>query len=368
MPRIWRVIPGLVWRDHRDAISKAKRLTTFIGLTVSAVLGRLCLSLDKLIDRRSVDVQIREPVFIIGNARSGTTLLHRLMAGDTNRFVTFRMWELFCPALCQKRFVRWFVSRTEAFAPGVYSRLVEWESRQLSDLKRLNPVGINKTQEDELLLLPFFATPTLAVAFPYLQELTELEDFDGLPQDEKRAVLSLYRECVKRQLAFQGENRTFLSKNPTFVGKLRAVLDEFPDARIIYPKRDPMEAIPSLLAMLREAWKLMNFDEQEMIRASQAVVDGCIKDYRYAPEVLSTLPADRFIVVKFEEFTSDPANAIRGIYEHFGWPVSDEYDHWLTQESPKPDPSRASRRRRLEDLGIDQASVEAKIASLATNR
>ncbi len=371
MPRIWRRMPGLIWNDHRSAAMKTRRFGIFVGLTLGGVLGRICLLLDKLFDRKCDQVEIREPVFIVGNARSGTTLLHRLLTGDEERFVTFRGWELLCPSLLQKRAVRFGVECLRYVAPSLLERLVEWEARQLPDLKRLNPLGINETQEDELLLIQYFSTPGLAVAFPYMEQLKELEYFDDLPQEDQDAVLSLYRDCVKRQLAFhdeQGEGRTFLSKNPAFVGKLRAILEAFPDARIIYPRRDPLESLPSILVMLREAWKLTNFDEQEVGRASQAVIDGCIKDYFYATEVLETLPADRFAVVEFEEFTANPAQAVRRIYQHFGWPLDEGYDRWLTQESPKPDSSIATRRRRLEDFGFDEAEIAAKLALAASNQ
>jgi hypothetical protein len=359
-------MPRLIWNDHRDAPATARRFGTYIGMTISALVSRLCLALDGWIDPRVGEVEIREPVFIIGNARSGTTLLHRLMAGDSDRFVTFKAWELFSPALCQKRLLSWTMDTLQRRAPRLVARLEQWESRQLLDLKRLNPVGINETQEDELLLIPFFATPSLAVAFPYMQELRDLEYFDDLPRHERSAVLSLYRDCVKRQLAFHGGGHTFLSKNPSFVGKLRSLLEEFPDARIIYPRRDPLQTIPSLLAMLREAWKLTGFDELEMKRASEAIVDGCVKDYFYATQVLRQLPSERFVIVEFEEFTSDPAHGVRQIYEHFGWSASEEYAQWLQRESPKPDLSIPSRRRRLEDFGIDQASVEAQIAKASS--
>jgi hypothetical protein len=370
MPHIWRQIPGLVWNDHRSASQKVRRFGIFIGLTLGGALGRVCLLLDKLFDRECDRVEIREPVFIVGNARSGTTLLHRLLTGDEERFVTFKGWELFCPSLLQKRAVRFAVEALRYVSPKLLERMAEWEARQMPDLKRLNPLGINETQEDELLLIQYFATPGLAVAFPYMQELNELEYFDDLPSEHQDAVLSLYRECVTRQLAFHDERReglTFLSKNPAFVGKLRALLEQFPDARFIYPRRDPLESLPSILAMLREAWKLTNFDEREMELASQAVIDGCIKDYFYATEVLEELPADRFAVVEFEAFTADPARTVRGIYRHFGWTLDEDYGRWLTEAAPKPDSSIPTRRRRLEDFGFDEDVIAARIASAASN-
>ena len=48
---------------------------------------------------------IREPVFVIGHARSGTTHLHDLLYRDERRFSSFLMYELVWPALIPKHLV-----------------------------------------------------------------------------------------------------------------------------------------------------------------------------------------------------------------------------------------------------------------------
>ena len=357
MPRVWRRLPSLILGDARGPTVKARRLAIFAGLTLGALVARLGLLLDRLLLRDGTGPSIEAPVFIVGNARSGTTLLTRLLAGDEERFATFRLWELFCPSLSQKRAVAGAMRLFSRLAPRALARLEAWEERQLPELRKLNPVGVNKTQEDELLLIQFFASPTLAVAFPYMDELKELEYFDDLPETERRAVLSLYRQCVAAQLAFHGSDRTFLSKNPSFVGKLRSILEEFPDARIIYPVRDPEASIPSLLKMMQMIWRGMGFDADEIERASRAVADGCVKDYRYAMEVLGELDPARYATVAFEEFVADPAAAVRDLYDHFGWQRSAAYDAWLDREAPEPDPTKKLGRSSLEDFGLDPETL-----------
>jgi hypothetical protein len=44
-------------------------------------------------------INIKEPVFIISNPRSGTTLLHRLMCHDDERFVHIRLYHTIISAI-----------------------------------------------------------------------------------------------------------------------------------------------------------------------------------------------------------------------------------------------------------------------------
>ena len=49
--------------------------------------------------------KISQPIFIIGHARSGTTLMHRLMSADGDKFNDFLYWEMFFPSLTEKKLI-----------------------------------------------------------------------------------------------------------------------------------------------------------------------------------------------------------------------------------------------------------------------
>jgi hypothetical protein len=68
----------------------------------------------------------------------------------------------------------------------------------------MHPIGINKAEEDDFLLLIPFASATLTVLFPYLEELTELVEFDYRPAPIRKRIMQFYRECVSRQLYLHG--------------------------------------------------------------------------------------------------------------------------------------------------------------------
>mgnify|MGYP001813969927 CR=1 FL=1 len=71
------------------------------------LIHRIALRLDDWMYPSLRHVRITKPLFIVGLPRSGTTLLHRLIAGDRSVFTTMPLWELLlAPAACEKRFLR----------------------------------------------------------------------------------------------------------------------------------------------------------------------------------------------------------------------------------------------------------------------
>ena len=87
------------------------------------VVHAICFALDPILFPGLRRVQVRKPVFVIGHARSGTTLLHRLMSRD-ERFSAFLLYELFLPSLLQKKVVRAVASADRRFLGGALEKRV----------------------------------------------------------------------------------------------------------------------------------------------------------------------------------------------------------------------------------------------------
>ena len=63
---------------------------------------------------------------------------------------------------------------------------------------------------------------------------------DKKPPQQRRRVMNTFKECVRRQLYINGGNKTHLSKNPFYSGRVASILETFPDARIVVNMRDPL--------------------------------------------------------------------------------------------------------------------------------
>ncbi len=333
-------------------------------LTFWAFMNAICLQIDRLLFPGCRRVAIEKPVFIIGNARSGTTLFHRLLCGDETRFVYFRTWEILFPSLVQKKILRGLFTGIRRLFPGSFARLVAWEERQLTSLKQQHPIGINKAEEDEFLLLIPFASATLTVLFPYVEELTELVTFDWRPAPIRKRIMRFYRECVSRQLCFHGGDRALLSKNPTFVMKIQSLVEEFPDAKFVYLVRNPFETIPSLLKLMQTIWLGLGLDSDHIESTTRELADGCMRDYNYAVETLSKLADDRYAIVTYTDLVGDPKATVEKVYDRLNLSVSPDFEQRLTAERSRQKRYHSSNVYSLSEFGLSEAELFEKLSEI----
>jgi hypothetical protein len=349
-----------------------KRLAIHIGLlgtlSIWSLVNAVFLGLDRIFYPRFEQEQIEKPVFIVGNARSGTTFLHRVLCGDEQRFVHFRTWELLCPSLLQKKLIRGAMSALQRFFPGAFARLVAWEERQFPELKKQHPIGINKPEEDELLMLMSFSSVMLAVLFPYFAELPDIMCFERRPEADRKRLLQFYRRCVQRKLyedggvGAYGTPRTLLSKNPGFVSKMRDLAVEFPDAKFIYLVRNPFETVPSVLKLLRTVWEGLGLDDARIEAATQGLLEGCIRDYFYALEVLDELPPERRAIVQYADLVADPKATVEQVYERLELTISPEFEERLAAERTRQKKYHSTNAYSLEQFGIDPEELAEWLA------
>jgi hypothetical protein len=362
--RTYFKVIGLVLTDKPSPRRWLAHFSILSVLSLWAFWNALCLQLDRLLFRGYRNARIDNPVFIVGNARSGTTLFHRLLCGDAGRFVYFRTWEILFPSLLQKKVILAVVALYRRLFPRSFQRLAGWEERQLQTVKAMHPIGIDKPEEDEFLLLIPFASATLAVLFPYLDRLTELVDFDGRPRSIRGRVMGFYRECVARQLHLHGGGRTLVSKNPSFVSKLRSLAEEFPDAKFVYLIRNPFETIPSLLKLMRTIWEGLGLDSGHIESSTRQLAEGCMRDYSYAMEVLAELSADRVAIVEYTELVADPKATVERVYEHLGLSISPAFEERLAAECSRQKRHQSSNVYTLEEFGVSEADLIRKLGPI----
>jgi hypothetical protein len=328
-------------------------LTLIVLISLWAVFNGVFLLLDFVFAPSFRKTKLEQPVFIVGNARSGTTYFHRLLCGDEERFVYFRIWEMVFPSVIQKKFLRGTFSLFERLFPKAFRALVEWEAGLFPELSKQHNLGINNPEEDELLLLMSFSSAWINAFFPYSDELTELAHFDERPPNVRKRLLEFYRSCIKRQLYFQGGDRTLLSKNPAFVNKMRAISQEFPDAKFIYLVRNPFETIPSLLKLLSSVWEGLGVGTNRVEKAQQALVTGCIGDYYYALEVMDELPSERYAIVQYDDLVSDSKATVEKVYDKLQLDISPAFGQKLGAERKRQKRYHSENAYSLEQFGID---------------
>lgn len=347
------------WTRRRALVAAAFLL--FVPLELAIRCGWL---LDRLLYPGYRRRPVEAPVFITGNPRSGTTFLHRLLAEDSERFSTMRMWQiLFAPSIAQRRLA--------AVAGALERRFGAPCRRLLERIERswdasMHRISLFAPEEDDYLLLHAWSALTAGLSAGLLDEARPYTYFDGaLPARERRRIMQFYRRCIQRHLHAEAlerggaAGRLYLAKNPALCPKLDSVLEEFPDARIIYVVRNPLDVVPSYLHMLDFSWEAVG------VAADRAALRDYVLEmaghwYRYPLERLAALPPDRYVIVKYDDLTRDPEHTVGEIYARLGLSVEPRFAAILRRESAKARLYRSVHEYVLEELGLSRQRLVAE--------
>lgn len=200
---------------------------------------RLMMMLDRMRHPFLSRVPVVKPIFVLGTGRDGAELLKRVLSQS--------------PEIQQ-------VSELNRFLP---SRLAQtWFRRPLTWLARGILQGTSPDEGpkelpggDELLVLPTLRTPLLSWLTPLAFARS---DAGGLYQPSQNNSLrlarflkaALQRQALTIPAEVRGERR-YLVHLPHGAAWIDGLTQVFPDAEFLVLRRDPQEAIPSLLASHR---------------------------------------------------------------------------------------------------------------------
>lgn len=351
----------------RDRMSPKRRRVAWIALLALPLLAgvnALCFLLDRILFPGFRKVEVVAPVFILGHARSGTTLTHQLMSRDP-RFSWFMTYELAFPSLLQKKAIRALAAWDRRYLDSYFAKRIQaWEDRRFAAGRQMHPMSLTGPEEDEFLLVPSVATSYVANVFPYLRELQELRNMDAWPPAKRRRVLGFYRECIRRQLYLNGPDKTHLCKSPSIAGKLRALLEVFPDARFVVNLRHPYQTIPSLQKMMWRNWKASDVDEARSRDSLAVLLQQSFDEYREPLAVLESHPELRVALIEYRKLTESPTKAIERAYAELGLELGPELESALAEEEQRHAEHRPDHRYSLEEFGITREEIRRELGPL----
>jgi hypothetical protein len=331
----------------------------------------IALLLDELWFPGYREVRIREPLFVVGMPRSGTSAMQEILADDP-RFTTTRLWELvLAPAICQRRLALRIVALDRALGrpagriAGALGRLA------FGFMEEVHPVRIDAPEEDYFLLAPAFACFLLVVPFPRSEAVWELVDIDGWPERERRALGRLYRRMVQRHLYEAhrrrgGEGVRLLSKNPMFTPFVRTLLEEFEDARVLGCARDPRRVVPSLLSSLEEGAELFGWSparppERDRLVDMLADFGGRLIEYE------RELPGTRYRTLLLGDVRADLLASVGEVYDRFGWSMDSGFRAALERRAAATRTHTSRHSYTLADYGLDASTVESRFSHVMTH-
>jgi hypothetical protein len=290
----------------------------------------------------AVAAPIDDPIVITGLQRTGTTLLHRVLASD-QRLRWLASWEALHPAPGERRIED--------------ARRAERALAYLApDFFAIHPVEHLAPEEDVLLLDYAFRStvPESTLRVPTYAGWLEAQD--------QRPAYRYMQKLMRVLSAQRGRGNRWLLKTPHHLEWLDVLFEVFPRAKIIWTHRDPAVTVASFCSMIAHGRGVFSdtIDPHEIGR------DWGRKIARLIDRAMDarTRHEGAFIDVRYEDLTSDPMREIRRIYTFLGADLPLGVERAMERTIHASPQHRHGRHRyALEDFGLTERAIHDRFAA-----
>jgi hypothetical protein len=262
---------------------------------------------------------VERPLFLLGNFRSGSTFLHRLLSRDAETFTSLTIWDIYlAPSVTQKRLTQFFSRLDYRLGGHLHRLLFAFDKRTLGKF-RIHHISFFQPEEDENLLFHNWSSYFVSYLFPFMDDMPRYHFFDeAIPLEERREIMAFYKSMLQRHLYATGK-KYFVAKNPAFSPKIETLAEFFPDARIIYLARNPLDMLPSTVSWINYARRVFTEPEEKYLYLEE-ILAITQHWYRHPLRYLDAHPSPRHLILKYDDLIMRPEQVIRGFYEQFGYP------------------------------------------------
>ena len=245
------------------------------------------------------------PIIVFGLPRTGTTLLHRLLALDPAHSAV-PLWELLRPIQYE--------------TPDRRREIAVEGDRQQEELRRdydrVHYTRADTPEECVILLATTFCSALFSVFLPVFGYAKW-----GLTSDKSQVYVE-YRELLQILQAVRPGLRLTM-KSPAHMAALPALVAAIPDALLIQTHRDPVPACISAMSNCR-ALQTPFVEAFDVPRMAEEILHSLATSIDRSMAFRTDYPGS-VCDVQYDQLATAPAATIRAIYAHFNLPWSDVF-------------------------------------------
>lgn len=299
------------------------------------------------------DVPVTAPVVVVGQPRTGTTILFDLLAQDP-RFRVPRSWEVDRPCPPPSR-------ETYATDPRIAEVQAGYDAVDglIPGFSAFHEVGATLGQE----CVRMTAGEFRSMIFPVQYHVPSYDSW--LLHEADLAPAYAWHRTYLQHLGHHLGGQ-WLLKSPAHLWHLPALHEAYPDAVVIRTHRDPLKVISSVSALAASLRRLAQHDPTVAQAAQQYAVDIPLGlDRVVQAEREGLLPADRVVDVHFTDFVADPLGRIARLYAELGWELTVEAEQAMKAflADHPGDGGGAGTRYSFADTGLEEGALRERTRS-----
>ncbi len=252
---------------------------------------------------------LKNPVVIVGPMRSGTTRLHRLLAAD-QRFAHLRSFETISP-VPRPEFEQVLAGEAEDFRPKLAARILKVARLANPRTLSIHPTGAYEPEEE----LGLVAASMYGMKWEAQWNVPSYAEWC-----HEESAIPAYRHMANllRLIGWSQQEsslRPWILKTPQHMLDLPALLEVFPDARLIFTHRDPKQVVGSAASL---AWNqtIIYSDHNDPAETGRDWLGKTATMIARMRAARDAIPRERMIDVQYEDMETDWRGTMERVY-HF---------------------------------------------------
>jgi hypothetical protein len=294
---------------------------------------------------------VERPIFILGQPRTGTTILFDLLAQDPDLRPPLT-WEVDAP---------WPVPQPDTY--GTDPRIAQTQaSLDMSEqivpgLLTFHPMGALVGQE----CVRIWAAQFCSMIFSVQYRLPTY--YRWLLHDADHRNAYRYHRIFLQHLQ-SGVSGQWLLKSPAHLWQLDALVAEYPDALIVQTHRDPLNVISSIAALTSYVRRLAS-DRVDIGECAQQSREEIVVGLERSMSVRDSgvLAPGQIVDVQFADFIRDPFATIRELYTALGRELTPVAEARMRDFLAAHPGDGGGARYTWADTGLDAEEVRAQVTA-----
>jgi hypothetical protein len=341
---------------------RLRPIGTFSLLQFHHLFSALTLAADRVVYPGFRAIPLDRPIFVLGNPRSGTTFIHRFLL-NTERMAAFQLWEMLFPAICARKMLAGVIHRFAPLSPARYHSSAAHET------------GLRDVETDDA--LAFFHFVDGGFLWSYFlawedewgsERSHRYFDLDNEPQADVERLFRYMEACWRRNLYYHRQRRIIV-KASSFTLRVRTLLKRYPDCRLIYMVRDPVETIPSgmslLTGVLEKAYDMFHSTREEARRQYlENLYQASVQLYRAFHDVWRSgdIPKQNLRLVSYNRMMTDLEGTMAELMDFLEIDPAPQLQVKLAEQSQKQRNHHSEHQYSLEKFGLTEERIRRDLA------
>lgn len=245
------------------------------------------------------NTKIERPIFIIGHPRSGTTYLQYVLSKDPHFS---------------------YCSTYEALVPHTFLSMGSFTRRILmSAMPETRPqdnvkAGADKPKEEEF-AIGNMCHASIVHGYYFPKHLNNI--FNETVVFENSSMVDVWKKQLNyfaQKISYKYKGKRLLLKSPANTGRVKEILELYPDACFIHIHRNPYEVYQSNEKLFEKILPILGFHKVDNETIKTFIIDSYEKMYKKFLADKALIPSNQLIEMSYTDFESAPLEQLQTAY------------------------------------------------------